>query len=237
LEVNKPDAATSEEWDTWNHTFKTRHPILYPVIEDWLDKAQDVVMFPYDVFDSIRVYIRNRFVTRTHLMDTTLTPGEWHETDERMLYGMFNTLVDFVEIEKAHMWNICSSDEDGIKKRSRWLRWGEDRAPEYGIAYLNWEIKLEDEYCARQVDCAQEQLDLYTWWKDIRPNRPDAYEVTGWNELNDDLPINSTMAYDTELSQQIREASIKVGELEEQWHDEDNQMLIRLINIRRSLWT
>jgi hypothetical protein len=243
MEINKPDYATSEEWTAWDHQFETRHPILYPIVEDWLDKFQDVVMFPYDVFDSVRIYFRNRFATRTHLMDTKLAPGEWHETDERMLHGMFEALVDFVEVEKANMWINCQPDDVVINKRSRWLRWSENRSPEYGVEYLQWEINLVNDgqhdinMCNRQSVNAQEQLDLYNWWKVIRPARPDPYEVTGWNELNDKLPLNSTTAYDREVSQQIREASIKVGELEEQWHDEDNKMLIRLINIRRSLWT
>ena len=64
------------------------------------------------------------------------------------------------------------------------LKWSEWRSRELGLKYLEWEMNLMDDdkvHLTSQAKAAQEQYELYTWWKDIRPNRPDPYEVAGYN--------------------------------------------------------
>ena len=243
VDVVKPQAETSEGWKCWRNLTLSAHPVVYTLVEEWLDALQDIVMFPYDVYDSIRTYIRNRFITKTHLIPTGLVPGEWHETDERMLHGMFELLVDFIEIEKAHMHRWCKpSTEKPWYLKWRFLRWGEHRSVEDGLAYLDWEMKLveqDGEHFTHQAQAAETQYELYNWWKNIRPNRPDPYEVTGWNALNDTLP--DIMCWDatnnSEERRQLNLLSLKVHELEERWEKEDEEMLLKLVKIRRSLWT
>lgn len=247
LEMPKPSYATTEEWDNWNHTFQNRHPVLYPIVENWLDTIQDLVMFPYDLYDSIRIYTKNRFSTRTHIIDTKLKSGEWHDTDKKILHGMFELLVDFVEIEKANMWIFHNPEKQIAKRKSRWLRWFEHRSIQDGIACLEWEINKFGvgglpmhvgglPMHARITSSAKEQLELYNWWKYIRPTRPDPYEVSGWNETKDALPSNIKTIGDNDTSLLYKTAT-NVSNLEQQWHNEDTDMLKRLIDIRCSLWT
>ena len=239
--IKKPGAETLHGWKLWKQKSIAKHPCVYTVVEDWFDNLQDIVYFPYDVYDNIRTYIRNRFITRTHLIDTKLKPGQWHETDTRLLNGMMELLVDFIEIEKAHMYIWSTPDE---KKpwylRYRFLRWGENRSRENGLAYLDWEIQLTDDreqYFTQQALSAQSQNELYIWWKDIRPNRPDPYEVTGWNAYYEIHPKTDFFDDNEPNNTELRKLSHKIWELEESWHKEDEEMLNKLIKIRRSLWT
>ena len=79
------------------------------------------------------------------------------------------------------------------------------------------------------------QKELYIWWKDTRPARPDAYEVTGWNEANDAHPV--IFWKDERCDNTLLQLSQDVNNLEESWHQEDENMLKKLILIRRTLWT
>jgi len=242
VKVQKPEAETTQGWKLWKNTTIAAHPWIYTLVEDWLDNIQDVVYFPYDVYDNIRLYLRNRFITRSHLINTKLKPGQWHETDEKLLHGMFELLVDFVEIEKAHMHNWCKPyQEKPWYLRWRSLRWGVNRSRENGLAYLDWEKTLTDDgrHFTTQALAAYEQEALYLWWKDVRPNRPDPYDITGWTAYNDKL--GPTEFLDRELndedSKEMHRLSQKVWDLEESWNEEDEQMLTRLIKLRRTLWT
>ncbi len=197
--------------------------------------------FPHDVVDTLRIYFRNRFITRTHLIDTKLPTGSWHETDDRLLHGMFELLVDFIEIEKAgmHEW---SKNKQGfslsLKKRSA----------DNGIAYLKWEMGLlrenmdgtEEVVLSKQAEMAAEQWFLYNWWKNERPNRSDILNDTGYTQFNDEVYTDDVWL-DKQLTNQQREKLKEimqvVYEMEEAREQEDEEMLIRLIKIRRSLWT
>jgi hypothetical protein len=221
-----------------------------------LDRVQDFIHFIPDKIDNARSYVVNRFLDKLHYVPTGLKPGQWHETDTRMLHGMFELLVDFVEVEKAWMHVVWSSDDWEKYNFPKWykyriLRWAAHRrVPQAGIDYLLWEISLAesrvDEYGVdqanpRQAAAAKEQLDLYTWWKTIRPARPDPHDASGWSAYCDrkwkddvDLFFNDTDDHDRAESTAIL---ARCHELEEQYEAEDEAMLIRLTKIRRSLWT
>ena len=212
----KPEAATWEEWEEWRHKVETEHKFANWLTEEFLDTVQDVVMFPYDVWDSIRIYIRNRFIDRLHLLDTKLPRGEYRDFDTRLLHAAFEGLVDFIECEKA--WMAVVFDKEKAKQygyptwsRTRWLRLKSYRCAEAGIDHLKWEMEL-GEASPLQAEAAKEQYELYNWWKNVRSARPDPYK----DESVDYKTINA---------------------IEEQYEEEDRQMFVRLVNIRRSLWT
>src|SRR5690606_22954293 len=83
-------------------------------------------------------------ISRTHVLQTGLAPGKWHEFDERLLHGMFNEFVDFVEIEAA--WNASLAWEKSATKRYGipWyhklplLSWGSWRCPQAGVDHFKW---------------------------------------------------------------------------------------------------
>lgn len=231
--IDSPTALEWKEWKVWRKNYKSSHKVMYFITEDLLDSIQSFVNYIPDKLYDVKYYLKNRFVTRTHYLKTGLKPGHWHELDDRILYGLFNELVDFVEIDKA--WMFVVFDEEAFEKhnfpksfRNRFLRWRNFRCPEAGIAHINWEITLEEE-SAIQAGNAKELLFLYDWWKNIRPERPDAWEASGYNRMDCD--------FDTEPKKELLDALKKSEEIEKKYFDEDTEMLCSLIKLRGSLWT
>ena len=79
----KPGAATEEEWDAWEERNKKK--IGYWFVEEGLNLAQDIWLFIPDVYENIRTYITNRFIDKTHIIQTGFAPGGWYEYDDRIL--------------------------------------------------------------------------------------------------------------------------------------------------------
>lgn len=217
----KPSALEWEEWDKWHDNQKQQNPWRYWIAEELLHKLQDIVNFPLDLVYTVRVYIRNRFIDQTHVLKTGLKPGEYYELDTRILYGLFNELVDLVEIEYAH---LSKWDTEKSYKFTR------GRCIEAGLDYLKWAcaltygtdfgLKKSDKDYKKptpQAVAAKKTLELYNWWKN-RDNRPNPYDMFSKDK---DGP----------------KYFLKIDKLERDQYKEDNKMLIELIKIRKSLWT
>jgi hypothetical protein len=260
LGVQKPYALPMGEWDEWQIKIKNEKPVAYWITEilpDWLEKPAE---WTIDPIRDLKYYLRNRFITKTHYLKTGLKPGQWHEFDERLLHGMFTELVDFVEIEKAHLHVIWGDKEDAARyqmpwwQRIYWFRWQEWRSPQAGVDYLKWEISLThgSEWFSDpnhpdigkptpQAIAAKEILDLYEWWTVRRPARPDAYDASGWSAVCDEIRDKYGKLFaeitDPELKQRSDHALKLTTEIETQYEQEDTGMMIRLIKVRQSMWT
>lgn len=237
--TGKPDSASADDWDNWGKKSKVSHPIRHWLAEVGLDRIQDILYFPYDVYREIHSYIDNRYITKTHALTSNLKRGQYHEFEERLLHCMFHELVNFVEIEKAHM--QVFTDNTGKWKKKFTL--GEWRSAEAGIAYLEWESKLTmDETWGiepsdksygkppQQALNAIETLKLYRWWKNVRPTRKDPYDESGWNEY-------CKNAKNFKSTGESRKLLAKLQKLEDAYDEEDCQAMIRLIKLRKYLWT
>ncbi len=241
----KPEAATAEEWATWRKYFQSNHKFAYWFVEEFLDNAQDVVYWPSDKLNDVRTYVINRFVDKLHYLPTRFKPGDYYELDDRLLHGMFESLVDFVECEKAHMELMCNSKENELPWwYHSWItRWKSIRSREIGMKYLKWEADLdknEENMDNGQADHARETIALYTWWKDVRPVRPDPYDVSGWSDIcakHDSLDDLLSDNKNEEEEKESKDSLNNLWQIEKQYDDEDEQMMIRLIKIRKGLWT
>lgn len=216
--TKKPFALSFEDWEKWRVEAQNKYPIRYWISEELLNKLQDIVFFPQDLYYTIRVYIRNRWIDKLHYLKTGLKPGEYYDLDHRILCGLFNELVDLVEIEYAHL--------------SRWAKekkykFVKGRCVEAGLDYLNWASSLtyDDDYGIDEKDkdkpttqavAAKKTLELYNWWKN-RDNRPDPYDLF---KKQDDSKYY-----------------LKIDEMERKYDEEDTEMLISLIKIRSHFWT
>lgn len=252
-------AGTSKEWSVWRKQAKQAHPIRFWIVEEFFDYVQDTVNYPFDRLKDIRYYINNRWISRAHACTAhpkDIKPGEWQDVGNRFLPCLFNELVDFVEIEQA--WSYVRWNKNELKNfdvpwyRRGWLRLRTWRSPEAGLKYLDWASNLvmnetwgvtsdDPEYCkpTPQALHAQEIKALYVWWKEIRPKRPDPYVVSGWNAIyqarySEDYDLENEPE---EPSQSSVDALQKLGEIEKMYDEEDDEMLIRLIKIRKALWT
>lgn len=258
--TTKLKCGTSEQWHEWETRAKAQHPIRWWIAEEGLDKIQDVWCYIPERLNDVRYYINNRWITKTHALTahpSDIPRGQWRDVGSRFLPCLFNELVDFVEIEQA--WHTCMWDEEARKKyappwwRSGWLRWRTWRCPEAGVAHLKWAMTLtnkdfikegEKEEPTYQAKAAKEILELYTWWKEVYPNRPDPMDASGWSAHCDAMRVKypgSFMASLNNKDAEDRKASNKAHKLlrkiEAAYEKEDEAMMIRLIKIRESLWT
>jgi hypothetical protein len=260
--VNSPEYF--ELGDTsWQDTAKATHPIRYWLAETGLDYAQNVVMFIPNKIYAIKYYVNNRWVTRTHALTAhprDIKPGGWRDVGDRFLPCLFNELKDFVEIELA-WWHIAWADPAEAKKYSApfwargWFRWRTWRCPQAGLDNLEWQRTLrwtENEVgddgtelnkLTPQAVNAQEILDLYTWWTVTYRNRPDPYDASGWTAHCEEMRIKypdslfASFSKDDVDRENSNKAHKQLGEIEAAYEKEDEEMMIRLIRIRKGLWT
>jgi len=260
--TNKPVYATMEDWDEWNTSARKAHPVRYWVADDGLDYLQDFVTWPIRKIYDLKYYINNRWVSCTNALvahPRDITPGNWRDVGDRFLPCLFNSLVDFVEIELAWM-HIAWADKEVAKKYSApfwargWFRWRTWRCPQAGLDHLAWSMSLvwgEDEGLDKddprygkptsQAERAKEILNLYTWWTCTRPSRPDAYEASGWTAVCEKArEMNGgklTFRTPPELKKEHNRAHKALAKMEAAYEKEDEEMLIRLIKVRHGLWT
>jgi hypothetical protein len=253
----KPKAATSEGWRSWEKQAAQNHPIRYWFAEEGLDKIQNVLCYPVDKLYDIKYWFNNRFISKTHALNSNLEKGIWHEFDTRLLHCMFDELVNFVEIEQAWYniaWDKEARDRYKVPFYSwGWFRWRVWRSPEAGIESLEWASKLvmdegygvepgDPEYGkpTRQAQSAQEILTLYRWWKEVYPNRPDAYDVSGWTaycEQRRQQDLKFLEEDRTPAEAAVGREAIKIAnQIEDQYEKEDEEMMVRLVKIRGALW-
>lgn len=244
----KPRSETAKGWTAWNKQAKKDHPVRYWIAEEGLDYAQDFVYWIPNRIKSVKHYIKNRYINKTHALTSTLPKGQWHELDTRILHCIFDELVEFVEVDKALM-NWSWFEKTGKKVKTPDI--------EAGLDHLDWEIslKFDEEYGSSKTDQnygqetpqatkAKEIKELYNWWKNIRPTRPDASDISGWSALCDARRKKygeDTMFCTEDATAEERQETRKVLDassvIEEQYEQEDEDMLIRIIKIRRGLWT
>jgi hypothetical protein len=264
--TDKLKVGTSEEWDEWRTTAKMRHNFRYWLAEDALDAVQDFVTCPVRKIYDIKYYINNRWVTGTHALTAhprDIKPGTWRDVGDRFLPCLFNELVDFVEIELAWQ-TVAWSDKAAREKYAApfwawgWFRWRTWRSAQAGLDNLEWQrnLKMDENYCVEpdskdfnkptaQAIAAQEILDLYTWWTTVYPNRPDPHEASGWSAVCDEYRAangGGVMGMfrennNRELARRKDRAHKLLQKIERQYEREDDQMLARLVKIRRHLWT
>ena len=219
--IEKPFALGWDEWEVWREESKKQKPIRYYVAEEVLNFLQDVVNLPIDIYHTIEVYVRNHYIDKIHYLRTGLTPGQYYDLDWRILNGLFNELVIYVEGELAHTMKAYPE---------RKYKFVKGRCKQAGLDYLNWavQLKLDEDYgfdpdhedygkpIAHAID-SQKILELYTWWLD-RDYRVDPHDIFTKEK-------HGKFYYR------------KIGEMEDNHDKEDTEKLIELIKIRSSLWT
>ena len=255
----KGKAKGVEDWEEWTKEAQRYNPIRFWLAETALDQLAKVVFFIPDTLYSIKYYINNRWVTKTHCLTANpqdLKPGIWTDVGYRFLPCLFNELVDFVEIELA--WSHVSWADKEVQKKYKmpfwgagWFRWRTWRCPQAGLDSLEWQRNLvyDDNWKpfkkgqpTLQAINAKEILDLYTWWTQVYRNRPDPYEVSGWSDVCEARRVASGDKFcleilDPKLKKQHDKAHKLLQKIEAENEKEDEEMMIRLIKIRNALWT
>lgn len=153
-------------------------------------------------------WIDQRFINRFHILKLSYGYG-WRDTDTRLLYAMFDLLTEFVEKEKP-------------------------------FEHVDWSHTLQTKAAA------EEFMALYKWWKEERPKRHDplydmkAPEREPFKEIIEDgrkFYMIGEYIGDPEKIKTYLAALDGSAKLEEEWYEEDTNMMIRLAKIRSFLWT
>ena len=265
----KPGAQTGKGWNDWHKTAKKAHPFRYWLAEEGLDKIQNAIWWPVDKLYDVKYYINNRWVTTTHALTAhpkDIKRGEWRDVGNRFLPCLFNELVEFVEVETA--WSNVAWDKESRKKYNApfyswgWFRWRTWRSAEAGIEHLKWAMTLTNEEWLEednkheagptgQATAAKEIFELYTWWKEVYPNRKDPHDLSGWTvwcdrrreklkDEDEDTRWRAMLGGEDETTDEqaeTRRILDLLREIEKQQDDEDTEMMIRLIKVRNHLWT
>jgi hypothetical protein len=262
--TTKLKCGTSEEWYEWETRAKAAYPLRWWLAEEGLDMVQKFVMWPSDKLHSIKYYINNRWISRTHSLTAhpqDIKPGQWQDVGNRFLPCLFNELQDYVEIELA-WWHLAwEGKEERAKYNAPWWRFGWWnmrlwRCPQAGLDNLEWQRNLrfgEDEGFEKgdphigqptpQAKNAQEILDLYTWWTQVYRNRPEPMEASGWSAYCEAarLANGGKMMFGADKTPELKKMSDKamkkLHKIEADYEKEDEAMMIRLIKVRNALWT
>ena len=152
-------------------------------------------------------WVRYRTTDRYHVVQTGLQPG-YAEIDRRILHANFSLLKDYVEIELALFYHMLHDTKGHTRGRD----------PEAGAAYLRDKVGNNEHY--------DDILDLYTWWTVTRPARAEIH-----------IPEFDTDGALTPEYLAFRKAVEQQSDLDDVWYQEDTDQLVRLIKLRRHLWT
>ena len=262
--TNKLKAGTAEEWNEWTTRAQMKHNFRYWVAEEALGDIQDFVTWPIRSLHSIKYYINNRWVSRTHSLTAharDIKPGDWCDVGNRFLPCLFNELVDFVEIEQAWSQIAWGNNTARVKYdppfwASGWFRWRTWRCPQAGIDHLDWAmtLKFDEDWLTKdnpkfgkptpQAESAKELKELYVWWTETYRNRPDPYDASGWTDHCEAMRLKnpgsmfaSLNAKDPADKKASNKAHKLLQKIEAAYEKEDEAMMIRLIKARDSLWT
>ena len=263
--TKKLSAGTGEEWDEWTTAAQMKHNFRYWLAEEALGHVQDFVTAPVRGIYAIKYYVNNRWVSRTHSLTAhprDIRPGQWQDVGNRFLPCLFNELVDFVEIESAWSHIAWGNKEDRAKYSAPfwatgWWRWRTWRCAQAGLDHLDWAMTLTmgKDWCIEedhkdygkptsQAERAKEIKELYTWWTVTYPNRPDPHDASGWTaycEASREANGGKLSWMSSDKTPELKKASNTAHKLlqkiEAAYEKEDEQMMIRLIKARSSLWT
>ena len=253
-----PTCGTAEQWSAWSKIEKSKPVCNFCVntVPLWFARKGRQI-------NDIKYWFLYRFSNKHkyQLIDTGLKPN-YHEIDTRMLHGMFNMLKNFCEDEQPMhdwCWQEAGKEIDAEKDGKPYKRRKFVKGKEAALESFAWQKKLvynedeiwrdEDKHLigtpTPQAKSAEEIEKLYLWWVETRPARVDPYEAFPDPFLEKRLEqrkagdsVMSLFCKGTEEEEAAkRDRYMKIDELEKQYDEEDTEMLIRLIKIRKSLWT
>lgn len=124
----QPFSATCKGWSDYRIEAKKKSNFGYELIER-LDTLQDLVFFVPDKVKDVSRFFRN-LKDGTHVLKTQTKVGQWSDLVSKIPDALMLSIIDFVEVECAHMEE--SSSDDHVDSRTPATK---------GIAWLEFQIK------------------------------------------------------------------------------------------------
>lgn len=245
MAYNPPGALSTTGWRLFNEEFEKTAPVRFFIKKNF----KKIFVWPIKHrYEKLSQWIRYRTSNKYHVVKTGLTPG-YYSNDTIILHANFNILKTFVEVDLSAFsyWSNDSTTKPNWWKR--YIPFYYSVFPvkyniEYSIKHLEWAATLDNpvlplyERSDEQAHAAREILALYNWWVNTRPARKE-YEYVHYSDqglgtlamLDEDF---NKEASDYKAHSITRDLS---AQQEKDWEAEDDQMLNRLIKIRKHLWT
>lgn len=205
-------------WEDWHAKAKAEHPVRYFLSETF-------PLWWYRTFirpiSNLKYWIRCHTYNRYHILDLrqpkTNTNDDyrwgWIDDDTRLVFACFSVLVKHVDIR-----NKSDSETMSIEKE---------------IKFLQADIKKTTsqdtiEGLQRQINCLTEMKALYHYWTVARKEQLREQErlLQDWAKHR---------AQDKKNNDKTRWHAM--NKAEEDFYEIEEEMLIRLMKIRRGLWT
>lgn len=249
MNYSPPGALSSKGWRLFKDEFRERAPIRF-----WFtNTAYRAYVLPVKwKSEAIRKWFRYRTYDKYHKLDTGLPPG-YYSVDMQMMHVNFNLLKNFVECELA--WNTYAWSDDAKEEENTIWRhlpfyrvfrqiFRPFRSREWAFKYFEWASKLDDpslppaERSDHQAQAAREIRDLYIWWVDTVPARK-MHERPRFSDqgLGDMSMLDDDFDDEAPDFKSFKEIGKLNEALREQWEKEDEEMFIRLVKVRKALWT
>lgn len=207
--LGKPSSATSQGWDAWAEEAKSDHPILYYILE----KLIPDIVHTWNVWVTTPFYnIKCKYFTKYHHIKIDIERFFPREPGESKL-----AMYHWYDKDSLMLYGMFQLLVDYIEHESNIIDWTSD--PQHEEVY-------------------SEMIDLYKWWIEIRLNREKEYPLPTFEQYG--VPSSSlfdSSKYNDPRYMRWSKACEEYHLMEARWHDEDTEMLIRLINIRQNLWS
>jgi Skp family chaperone for outer membrane proteins len=220
---NHKTAGTAEEWVSYMAKKKTTG-FLYRIsqIIDWINSF--CYRWSLTLWYDPKWWVINRFFkTRWRVTARTLKKGQYYDIDTTILHINMEMLCDFIENEKnGYPWELTELNKK-LKNEPSAL----DCDKETGISGM-------PEHQWKSMVVAWE---IYEWWKNYEKRQEEI------DSVYDEIPErkNDSDCVMGMFSKENREIAkpyyAKIHELEDKLDKEEQEMLIKLIEIRKFLWT
>lgn len=206
-ESSSGKAMTLEAWVEF-HEENSKH--LGVKICRFIDLVQHHVRLPIRKYNSLQSYLNNRFVTKSHVLHTGLEAGRWYDLDHRIYHGLTHSLEDFIAEEcgwMQHSW------QEG-KSRKEWKKLSVQDRINKGLENLQWQSTLTNvEFCQNGETPTLTHQAISA--KEILDIHQKILEIRDWDSNEEYTSFD-----DEERVEQLR-----------------TDVLVRIVQVRRSLWT
>ena len=204
--IDKPVALQVGAWDDWNTETKAKYPIRYFLQETLPDKLHSFYCIFY---------------------------RPWHKWYWKFMHT-------FVPKYRYHVIKPRTLKPNYYDPRTLILHGPMECLVDY---YENGMDRVDWEHDEPWITAHKEILAIYKWWTEDYPNRDDNFvsgtplpkypklpEEWGW------LSVLNEKYRDEPLMKEHKKISLVHMESEEEWYEETEEMLIRLMKIRTYLW-
>jgi len=213
-------AGTIKEFRDWEKKLESEYPKRYAI--------GDAINRFLQPFRTAKWKLKNAYwwvqyrVNPKHNYTTIklkkLDPG-YYDPDAIMFYAMFEIFEEFMKRQLTEPYIVWEYDE------SHFPEWMVEDDPEGVKKEIEWRNTLW-----------KEMNDIYNWWVNVYPNRESTLpeyptipkEWGSMAVLNEDFDNEEVMIeYKKVINTHLN--------MEEDWHNEDDEMMIRLVKINRHL--